>query len=318
MVYRMFEWAVPLMLSLQQGFAALHFLRPHWLAGVGLAGVIYGVLWYRHDSSRQWRNFVAPHLLAHLVVRPPHRAYPGPRAWLCATLMLASLAMAGPTWNRQPAPFVSDVAPLVIVLHLGRSMDATDVQPSRLLRAEQKLRDLLQLRRGARTALIVFSTSAHRVLPLTDDVSLLSSYIATLRTDLVPVKLGGAPATAEALNLATELLSDDRTPGSVVLLTDNVGSLPEQLGLPNSLILWTFGAATAPVSWANHPKSTWVQATTDESDVRQVNFWITSQLASALTDSDAGPWQDDGALLLWPLLVLVAIGFRRGWVVRWQ
>ena len=64
--------------------------------------------------------------------------------------MIASLALAGPTWKREPTPFSEDQAPLVIALDVSSSMEMTDIQPSRLQRAQQKVRDLLALRSGAR------------------------------------------------------------------------------------------------------------------------------------------------------------------------
>ena len=57
----------------------------------------------------------------------------------------------------------------VIALDLSATMNAVDVQPSRLERAKQKIRDLLALRSGARTALVAYAGSAHTVLPLSDD-----------------------------------------------------------------------------------------------------------------------------------------------------
>ena len=61
-----------------------------------------------------------------------------------------------------------------------------DVQPSRLARARHKLRDLLERRRGARTALVAYAGSAHVALPLTDDAELLESYLDALDPGLMP------------------------------------------------------------------------------------------------------------------------------------
>ena len=56
--------------------------------------------------------------------------------------------MAGPAWREQDSPFTEDAAALVIVLEVTPSMRTTDVQPSRLERAVQKIHDLLAARRG--------------------------------------------------------------------------------------------------------------------------------------------------------------------------
>lgn len=63
--------------------------------------------------------------------------------------------MAGPTRRCEQPPFTEDKAPLVVALDLSRDMDAIDVQPTRLERAKLKIRDLMKVRQGSRTALFV-------------------------------------------------------------------------------------------------------------------------------------------------------------------
>ncbi len=58
------------------------------------------------------------------------------------------VAMAGPSWEREPSPFADDTAGLVVLLKASTTMEATDVQPSRLERSKHKLRDLLELVRA--------------------------------------------------------------------------------------------------------------------------------------------------------------------------
>ena len=49
-------------------------------------------------------------------------------------LGLGILAVAGPTWEREPPPFTEDTAPLVIALDCSATMNARDIPPSRLER----------------------------------------------------------------------------------------------------------------------------------------------------------------------------------------
>ncbi|WP_250862512.1 VWA domain-containing protein, partial [Caballeronia sp. INML3] len=92
-------------------------------------------------------------------------------------IALSAIAVAGPTWQQERPPFDRDKAPLMIVLELARSMDATDVAPSRIERARQKVLDLAAARKGARTGLLVFAASAHLVVPPTEDPALLGLYV---------------------------------------------------------------------------------------------------------------------------------------------
>ena len=44
------------------------------------------------------------------------------------TLILASIGLAGPTWEREETPFSEDTAPLVLALQLSPTMDAKGLQ----------------------------------------------------------------------------------------------------------------------------------------------------------------------------------------------
>ncbi len=92
-------------------------------------------------------------------------------------LVCLAIGAAGPTWSRMPDPFVAQSAPVVVVLKVTPSMERNDVAPSRLERGKQKIRDLLQLRAGARTALVAYAGSAHGVVPMTDDPDVMTPYL---------------------------------------------------------------------------------------------------------------------------------------------
>src|SRR5262249_39995811 len=129
-----------------------HVLRPWWLAGVGAAALFWWLLARRDDVRGRWRDIVAPHLLEHLLVDPRPRHRPRPVHLLVAATATGSLAAAGPTWQRERPPFVEDKAPLAIAIDLSQTMDAIDVTPTRIERVKLKVRDLLALRKGGRTA----------------------------------------------------------------------------------------------------------------------------------------------------------------------
>ena len=114
--------------------------------------------------------------------------------------------MAGPTWQQERPPFNQDKAPLVVVLELAHSMDATDVAPTRLERAKQKVLDLARARKGARTGLVVFASTGHLVVPPTEDPAMLELYVPALSPSLMPHD--GKNATA-GLDVAERLLAND-------------------------------------------------------------------------------------------------------------
>ena len=150
---------------------AFHFLRPLWL---GLVPALLACGWWarrREQTTRIGEGIIAPHLLGPLTVDRARRRRVRPSDLMIATSMLGALAAAGPAWRQAESPFFSETAPVIVALETSTTMLATDVSPSRLARAKQKILDLLELRTGARTGLVAYAGSAHLVMPLTDDPS---------------------------------------------------------------------------------------------------------------------------------------------------
>ena len=327
--------------------SAFHFLRPEWLLGVAGALVLAVLVRTASSLERQWRGVIAPHLLAHLKVGSGGRARVRPLDGVVATLVLASIGLAGPTWEREETPFSEDTAPLVLALQLSQSMDAIDVPPTRLERAKQKIRDLLKRRKGARTALLAYAGSAHVVLPLTDDPAVLETFVTDLVTDLMPVA-GNDPV--QALQLAETMLEKEDTPGTILFLTDGIPA--EAAGVfaahrdraRDAVMALAFGTTEgAPVRLGDDRFATdasgrrlvarldkegllaladqagvWVgSATVDEADIDSIVRRVERHLRSAREDDPGARWSDAGYWLAWPAALVTLLWFRRGWSVRW-
>jgi Ca-activated chloride channel family protein len=100
-------------------------------------------------------------------------------------------------------------------------MDAADIKPSRLRRAQLKLRDILAQRKEGDTALIVYAATPFVVTPLTSDANTIASQVDSLTTDLMPAQ-GARPDLA--IGLAQKLLAQAGAQhGGVLLIGDGVG-----------------------------------------------------------------------------------------------
>ena len=319
-----------------------HFIRPWWLLALLLP---LAILWLDSQATNiraRWKSMIAPHLLDSLIVEPKTGSRVQPSWLLAAVLVLAVLAVAGPTWEREPPSFVEDKAPLVIAVDLSPTMDAVDVTPSRLERVKLKIKDIVNRRDGAKTALLAYAGSAHQVLPLTDDASLLDTYADALATRIMPV---AGKNTAAALDLAVKALADEGAAGTVLFLTDGVeaGSVDAFKKRTNIGII-VLGVGTAeggPVktlqgSPRDNASGDQLSAkfdadamrklgadtgvvvatmTDDDTDVR----WVMQHVAtnfSAKTADKGDRWKDAGFLLLFPAAFAFALTFRKGWVVR--
>ncbi|NKL05656.1 VWA domain-containing protein [Rhizobium leguminosarum bv. viciae] len=321
--------------------ADFHFIRP-WLLLLLLLPVV--ILWLASrsgDVRSQWRGMIAPHLLDGLVVggSPGSKIRP---SWLLAAILVAGIvAASGPTCQREPPPFVEDTAPLVVAVDLSQTMDAIDVTPSRIERAKLKIKDILDARQGARSAIVAYAGSAHLVLPPTEDVALLESYSDALATRIMP-KTG--KDTGAALTLADDLLEKEESTGTILLLTDGVEETATNAIKSSTNGIVILGVGTSVGGPVKTPDGGFVSdasgsrlfpkldvarleeigketgadvatVTDDDSDVR----WIAERVRSNFAQKqakDGDRWRDLGWWLILPLTVAMAFSFRKGWVVR--
>jgi Ca-activated chloride channel family protein len=259
------------------------------------------------------------------------------------------VALAGPTWQRQSTPaFRSDEA-LVVVLDLSRSMDATDVKPSRMARARLKLLDLLKERDRGQTALVVFTAHAFTVTPLTTDNETVANLVVSLGTDIMPSQ--GSYPEVGLEKAATLLEQAGIRHGQVLLITDSQVH-PTTLATAASLNsaghqLNVLGVGTpdgGPIlnsggGFLTDATGQVVVARLDETGLRRlavagggryatmgVNRDDLSYLAAAGSIGDVmdrqgeetfetALWQDQGAWLALLLVPLAALAFRRGWLL---
>lgn len=207
------------MSGFSEWWAAFHFLRPQWLWLLLAIPLIYLPLRFRDDIRLRWKKYIAPELLDHLIVTQRRGWRYRPIHMVCILILLGAIALAGPAWKQEQPPFTEDKAPLVIALDLSQTMDAIDVDPTRIERAKLKLRDLLKVRNGGRTALFVYAGTSHMVLPFTSDFSLLDLYLSSLSTSLMPTR---GKDTARALRTMDDFLKDETVPGAILFVTDGV------------------------------------------------------------------------------------------------
>jgi Ca-activated chloride channel family protein len=320
-----------------------HFLRPLWLL-LALFGALLPWLWRRgRDLQRRLRGNIAGHLLPHLLVTPQDHQRLRPVHWLCALLMLGAVAAAGPTWEQDRPDFLENRAPLIVAVDLSPSMDANDVQPTRLEAVKHKLHDLIQRRAGARTALIAYAGSAHLVLPPTDDPALLDTFIQALGTGLIDKPGKNVSAV---IDQARRLLNAEKIPGSLLLITDGADTAPivntdEQLQV---LILAVGNQDAGIIQDANgQPRidangrptlgsfdpaaikqlasaldAPLGSLTLNDDDLDWVELHAQQHFQSASAEQRELHWKDAGYWLCWPLVLLALFNVRKGWSVNWM
>jgi len=313
--------------------AAFHFLRPAWLLTLLPAAWLLWSLSRRQDPARGLKSVISPALLEHLVVRPDGESRRGLRpAWLLGVAWLTgAVALAGPAWQKETTPFSQDRSALFVVLKVTPTMLARDVQPSRLERAVQKVSDLLERRPGTRTGLVAYAGSAHLVMPLTRDAEIIRYFAKALDPGLMPVP-GDDPL--RAVELAASRLQASGLAGSIVLVADSVDA-SAQKGLArvhreSGIDVHIYAVAAGPdaVPPPGSPPTpfldeaamraaakagggAYVAVRPDDSDLRALDARVTSSIAAAPVQ-EGERWRDAGYWLLWPLLAVFLLFWRRG------
>jgi Ca-activated chloride channel family protein len=333
---------------MSEWWAAFHFLRPQWLWLLLAVPIIYLSFHIRDDVRARWKRYIDPELLDHLIVTRKRRWRFRPIHMICLLILLGAIAIAGPTWKREQPPFTEDKAPLVIALDLSQTMDAIDLDPTRLERAKLKLRDLLKVRNGGRTALFVYAGTAHMVLPFTTDFSLFDLYLSSLSTSLMPRE---GKSTAKALQAVEDFLKDEPVPGTILFVTDGIepqalpafrkftaqdqnqndilvmgvgtsAGGPVRTG-PNSFLTDSFGRRVYAKLDVNALRSLArmnIAATTltlNDDDIDWIQRRVQHHLQAIQNRNSKMRWIDEGYWLTIPIVVIAALWFRKGWTVRW-
>lgn len=328
----------------------LHFLRPWWLLGVFVVPVIYFLKRRYKSSSTGWSAALSPELLSALM---PKSALQKLRRVFEILAVISSIlviiALAGPSWEQLPQPVDRKDDDLVIVLDLSYSMYAEDIAPSRIVRAKQKVTDILRSRNEGNTALVAYAGDAHVVTPLTNDTNTIQHLVSSLDPSMMPIP---GSKTSSALELALELLEKGSTGnGRILLLADDIEDPNELSDIDfNRIPVHVIGIGTedgGPIPIINQDgtvnhvmdreenvvivrldrekmrrfaklaRGTYSDITLGDSDVAAFfdGGWIGRDETTRVADREFDQWYDSGYLLLIPIAVLAVLGLRRGAIV---
>lgn len=199
-----------------------HLIRPYWL--LSIFPLVLGIWLYARiqANSRSWASVIDKKLLPHLLQGDNLSKKSTPVKTLFILGLIVIFALAGPAFEKRPQAVFKTQSALVIILDLSRSMDATDIKPSRLSRAHFKINDIVKSRKEGQTALIVYAANAYTVSPLTDDAETIASQIPALETHIMPAQ---GSRLDIALDMALELFTNaGHSKGDIIVITDSINS----------------------------------------------------------------------------------------------
>ncbi len=299
---------------------AFHLLRPMW----GFLFPVIFFIWWQIRKNVKNSDLKTIGIAEHLA-KPMTLNHSGDSRWkpidtTALALLLLAFAACGPTWSKAPNPFQSESAPMVVVMEVTRSMEAPDLQPSRLNRAKFKVLDIVERRVGARTAVIAYSGTAHRLAPLSEDPEILRTMLNALSPDIMPVK---GNRLGLALEMAQLELKGATTPGTILLVTDGITE-SELLALEahsdqTPVIVLFVAPKDEPIGLLEQASGiSVIRLSADDNDINQIQQLANSAYQAALLGNEQFEWEDKGWLFAWLGALFVAFWFRQGWTVQWS
>jgi Ca-activated chloride channel homolog len=205
-----------------------------WYQTITLLEILFGALFFGLYAGYLWRV----RRIAHFFGQRPHGV------WVKFVLrhlylILIVIAILGPSFGAMKKEIRTIGKDLYIAVDLSASMNATDVQPSRLEKSKQEIQRLITRFNSDRMGLMIFGDDAYIQSPLTYDQNALQLYTRTLNTNLLPNtgtnyepvlqlalekfgQLGNSPAAEQKARVLV-LISDGEDFG------DQVEQLAEQL-----------------------------------------------------------------------------------------
>lgn len=165
------------------------------------------------------------------------------------TVGMLLVALLGPLFGEATRAMSAQGRDVFLLLDVSRSMDATDIAPTRLERAKFTLQQLTDSLVTDRFGLVLVADDAFVLSPLTTDHQALNQLLQTARTNAV----GGGTNLCDAIDLARDkMLTDSSTrqrTRAIILLSDgeNFGSCtPASLARLSryDIALFTVGVGT--------------------------------------------------------------------------
>ncbi|RKF20361.1 VWA domain-containing protein [Alginatibacterium sediminis] len=305
-----------------------HFLRPLFLWLLVPVLVFIYINWRSTEKQQDWMNVLPAHLVSVLRVGESGWSKQLPLKLGLLACFIFIFIIAGPAWHKQASPFGEDAANMIIVVDVSESMLQKDVAPNRLLRAKQKILDILDLRKTGQTGLIVFSGSAHIAMPLTKDQQVFSPLLESISPKVMPREGKFAQYTVP---LIENMLKEITSPSTILLLTDGVNEASSMAfsnylsNSPNQLLILGIGnekvQADIPYEYqtlkklASDTGGAFRSISADNDDVE----WVVkkAEYNMLISADNTMPWVDSG----YPLTFLVALvflsWFRKGFLVKW-
>ncbi|MFT4199383.1 VWA domain-containing protein [Gordonia sp. (in: high G+C Gram-positive bacteria)] len=207
--------------------------NPWWLLGLLVVAALVGLYVYiqRKRNARAIR-FANLDILRSVTPKRTDRYRHVPFAILAVALVLLTIALAGPQADRKVP---RNKATVMLVMDVSRSMNATDVAPSRIKAAQSAAKQFAKdLTQGINLGLISFAGTPTTLVSPTPDHTATEKAVDKLQLDDKTATGEGIFAALEQIRTLNSLLGGDESapPAHIVLLSDGKQTVPDSQDAP--------------------------------------------------------------------------------------
>lgn len=271
--------------------------------------------------------------------------------------LITIITLSGPSWKQVKMPVETSLQGSVIVMDLSLSMLADDLKPNRLSRAQFKLQDLLKQHPELAKGMVVYAGTAHTLVPISQDNQTLLNLLPNLSPIMMPLYgsdplqgfklaktlLDGAQVKQGHIIWVTDDVDDAQLEDIQDFFAQNnftlaIYAVGTELGGPVQipefgLLKDDQGRIILPQvplerlqKLANQLNSPMQRLAISNEDIKNLlppSTLTTQEHQKALekgTEAEnpyLDAWIEEGLVLLWLLVPLAALGFRRGWLLSW-
>ena len=300
-------------------FDMFHFLRVEYLALLLPVWLLVFWLLKRQDDAKLYRELVDEELLPYLLEKQKSKIIKAP-ILLGVVLSLMVLSLSGPAYKLSQSAGKKAQSEIVFVLNVSDSMQSRDLMPGRFTRGVLKIEDFLSKNSDMKTALVAYNGSAHLVMPLIQDKSIISRFASSLTPEIMPKK---GDALYEALTLADKQFV--KVDGTIVVLSDRlskseVQKIEQDATLKNYKIIF-YNISSASLQKADTQRlaqeigATFIAFSIDESDINTLQNTISQQYENAQMHKE-GNYVDSGYEVLVLIGLFLLLFFRKGFLTE--
>ncbi len=167
----------------------------------------------------------------------------------CVGLLLLIIALAEPTMKKSTEVTLRRGVNLMLALDISASMQADDIQPSRMVAARKTAADFLAGRQDDKVGVILFSGVPFLLAPPTDD----QAPVIERLLEVEPDQIGSGTAIGDALAAAAARLPQAQTMQSaVILLTDGTSNRGQITPLTAASAAAALGIKVYTIGFGSH------------------------------------------------------------------